>query len=189
MDFSVLREGKEASKQIHILENAIKEKKLVMFDYINAENIVSHREIEPIVLTYKWYKWYLFGFCIAREDYRLFKLIRMNNINVTNTPFSKVHLSADILMMQNEKEDKRKYFDIKLLCKAEIKMFTAEYLNGVIEKEYADGDFILNLHMPYGEHLWFGTLLSLGNKAVVLEPEALKEKLYKKAKEILDIYQ
>ncbi len=58
-----------------------------------------------------------------------------------------------------------------------------------IEKEYDNGDFILNMHVPESEHLWFGTLMALENKAVVLEPETLKKRLCERAKEILEVYE
>lgn len=67
-------------------------------------------------------------------------------------------------------------------------MRAVEYLNGSTEKVYDNGDFILHLHLPESEHLWFVTILALGSKVIVLEPEALKERLRERAREILDTY-
>ncbi|WP_375547018.1 WYL domain-containing protein [Paenibacillus sp.] len=63
-----------------------------------------------------------------------------------------------------------------------------EYLHGRIEKEYENGDCVLHFHVPEEEHLWFGTLLALGNKVRVLEPDDLKERLCAAAKEIWKMY-
>lgn len=112
----------------------------------------------------------------------------MNNLNATDKPFSKEHESVDILLARQETTDTREYIDVKLFCKAEVKMRAVEYLNGSTEKVYDNGDFILHLHLPESEHLWFGTILALGSKVIVLEPEALKERLRERAREILDTY-
>lgn len=188
LDFGVLREGIDTDKRIQLIENAISMKKMISFDYTNAENWTSQLEVDPILLTYKWYAWYLFAFCIEKQDYRLYKLVRMNNTYVIDKHISKEHESADVLMARYEANDNRKYLTCKIRCKAEVKVFVMEYLNGSIEKEYVNGDFIMKLNVIQNEHLWFGTILSLGNKVVVLEPEELKQRILQKAREIVEIY-
>lgn len=188
LDFGVLREGVDTVKRIQLIENTISRKKIISFDYTNAVNWTSQLEVDPILLTYKWYAWYLFAFCIEKQDYRLYKLVRMNNIHVIDKHISKEHESADILMARYEANDTRKYIACKIRCKAEVKVFAMEYLNGSIVKEYENGDFIMQLYVPQNEHLWFGTILSLGNKVVVLEPEELKQRILKKVREIIEIY-
>lgn len=189
LDFGVLREGKNTKDCISLLESAISEKKAVSFDYSSAEDVMGNHEVEPIALTYKWYSWYLFAFSNVKKDYRLYKLIRMSNLTTTDKPFLQIHESADSLLKQHEVMDNREYIDIKLQCKAEVKAKAVEYFNGSIEKTCDNGDIILNLHLPENEHFWFGSLLAFGNKIIVLEPDSLKQRLYDKAKEILNTYQ
>ena len=193
LDFGVLRENSlnekaDINKLLKQLESAINAKVAVSFDYTNADGTFRRHEVEPIALTYKWYAWYLFAFSNFKRDYRLYKLIRMTNVNVTDHPFLQSHENAEILLKKHDAEDDRKYIEIKLKCKAEVKMLAVEYLKGKIEKEFDSGDFILNLRLPENELLWFGTILALGNKAVVLEPERVKKLLCEKAKEILKTY-
>ncbi|MDQ0194884.1 helix-turn-helix transcriptional regulator [Paenibacillus wynnii] len=188
LDFGVLREGEDTDNRIQLIENAISRKKIISFEYTNAENWTSQLEVDPILLTYKWYAWYLFAYCTNKQDYRLYKLVRMNNIQVIDKHISKEHERADLLMARYEAIDTRTYITCIIRCKAEVKMFAMEYLNGSIEKDYANGDFILKLYVPENEHLWFGTILSLGNKVVVLEPEELKQRILKKAREIIKLY-
>ncbi|WP_100488325.1 helix-turn-helix transcriptional regulator [Sporolactobacillus pectinivorans] len=188
LDFSTLKEGNETSRKLEMLEKAIGTKRIVTFDYTNSDNLITVPEVEPIVLAYKWYTWYLLAYLPAREDYRLYKLVRMENIHLTDRQISHEHDSADTLLQQHEETDCRKYSDIRLLCKAEIRMRAIEYLNGVIETENENGDFIMKLHLPENEQLWFSTLLSLGNLVQVIEPENLKERLCQKCTEILQLY-
>jgi predicted DNA-binding transcriptional regulator YafY len=188
LDFGVLHEDTNANGLLSLLDSAISAKKAVSFDYTNADATARNHEVEPIALTYKWYSWYLFAFSNYKKDYRLYKLVRMANAKVTSHLFLQNHKSADILLKEQDAKDSRKYIDIKLHCKAEIKMLAIEYLKGTVEKVFDNGDFILNLHLPENEHFWFGTILALGNKAEVLEPESLKKRICEKAKEILNIY-
>lgn len=189
LDFGALHEKDVINKNLAVLENFISERKPVLFYYTNADNVSDRIEAEPLILTYKWYSWYLFAFCNAKKDYRLYKLCRMSQVAAADRPFCRQHKNTAELLARYEVTDKRKYMDIKLLCKAEIKVESLEYLNGKVERKFKNGDFIMNLHLPQNERLWFGTLLALGNRAVVLEPEKLKMRLCSKAKEILDTYQ
>jgi predicted DNA-binding transcriptional regulator YafY len=161
---------------------------VVSFEYTNADNITTTKEVEPIVVTYKWYAWYLLAYSLEKEEYRLYKLVRMRNLELTNKSISRVHESAELLLKRNDEQDTRQYLDIKLFCKLEIRLRAIEHLNGVIESEYENGDFIMNLHLPQNEQLWFGTLLSLGNLVRVIEPEDLKYRLCDKCTDILNLY-
>lgn len=187
LDFSVLREGDKTSEWLKLLQAAVSVKKTVGFDYTNAENIQTGRSVEPLAVTYKWYSWYLFGYCTLKRDYRFFKLARMSNLKMTDKPFMSDHENVDSLLARAA--DSRKYLDIKLFCKADVKIQVIEYLSGSIEKEFTNGDFIINLHLPENEQAWLGTILGFGDKAIVMEPVSLKNKLQKKAQEILSAYQ
>ena len=49
-----------------------------------APNGESTREIEPHFLIFKWSSWYVWGWCRLREDFRMFKLTRMDQIEYTD---------------------------------------------------------------------------------------------------------
>ena len=62
-----------------------------------------------------------------------------------------------------------------------------EYLSSDIIEEYDNGDFLLQLHVPF-ERMWFSLLLGFGNQIEVVEPQELKTMLRQKAQEVLEIY-
>lgn len=188
LDFSTLSENKNINEKLKLLESIIAEKYSVSFEYTNADNITTIKQVEPIALTYRWYSWYLLGYSLKKEDYRLYKILRMMNLKKINSRILRKHESAHILLEKNEAKDIRKYIDIKLFAKCEIKMKAIEYLNGSIEAEYENGDFIMNLHVPENEQFWLGTILSFGNLAKIIEPEQLKRKLCARCDEILNLY-
>lgn len=187
-DFGIAKEGKNISRYIKMLEDAISSELVIEFDYTDSENKTKHRIIEPLALTYKWYSWYLFGYCTYKEAYRIFKLNRISNISITKTTFIQKQSNVAELLNAQWNNDSRVYLDIKLVCKAEVKIPVMEYLKGKILEEYGNGDCIVSLHLPETERMWFSLLLGFGDKVEVLEPLELKGRLIEKACEILKLY-
>ena len=188
IDFSVAREWPQINKHLRVIEEAINTQKLLCLSYTNAENISTERIVEPLALSYQWYAWYLFAFCTYRQEYRLFKLPRIVSCIPVDGSFSKEHSDIELLMGAASKPDNRQHYHVRLLCRKEIRQQALEYLSPSITMEYDNGDFILELHVPF-ERMWFSLLLGFGNQIEVLEPEALKAMLREKAKEILSIYE
>lgn len=63
LDFGVLREGDNLERTFSLLEKAIWTETIVQIDYSDADSRVSARDVEPLLLTYKWYSWYLLAYC------------------------------------------------------------------------------------------------------------------------------
>ncbi len=187
-DFGIAKEGENISKYIKMLEDAISSELLVEFDYTDSENRAKHRIVEPLALTYKWYSWYLFGYCTYKEAYRIFKLNRISNISITKTSFTSRQSNIEDLLEVHLNNDSRAYLDIKLLCKYEVKIPVMEYLKGKIMEEYENGDCMVSLHLPENERMWFSLLMGFGDKVEVLEPLELKSRLFEKAHEIIKLY-
>ena len=64
------------TEKIRLIKSAIQESHLVEFDYY-YEKGVSRRQVEPYLVVYQWTSWYLLGYCREKEDWRLFKLMRL----------------------------------------------------------------------------------------------------------------
>ena len=50
------------------------------------------RRIEPYYLIFRWSSWYVWGWCTEREDFRLFKLNRMDQLKLSGEAFEKRHV-------------------------------------------------------------------------------------------------
>ena len=62
--------------KIELLSEAIEDRQRVKFLYCSP-NGDSLRQVEPCLLVFQWASWYLWGYCLRRKDFRLFKLNRM----------------------------------------------------------------------------------------------------------------
>ena len=110
----------------------------------------------------------------------MFKLVRMDNLQLTDIRNTKVHNPSDIKM----KDSNDNIVHIKLYGKAIIKAKCREYLNGRITQEFENGDFEFCISVPEHETFWYGVILSFGNKAKIIEPQEIRERIIKTCKEI-----
>lgn len=187
LDFSVLREGDDSAFQI--LQSAVLKKLAVSFTYTNNNNETHPHNVEPIAVIYKWYAWYLLAYSKVKNEYRIYKLTRMRNIKITDNPFTKEHEPAELILQKVDATDSRKYISILVKCKETIKARVMEYLNGVVIKEYSNGEYLMELTVVENEQFWFGSLLSFGDNVEILEPIEIRDRLVDAAKKILSLYQ
>jgi predicted DNA-binding transcriptional regulator YafY len=186
LDFSLALEG-NIDNEIKIIETAIQKKRQISFDYTNSYNETNTKQVEPIVLIYKWYAWYLLGYCLKHGDYRLYKLIRIRNLNLLNQSFEMEHKPAKLILDEYEKLNSEKNINIVLKCKKEIKIQVEEYLKGSIIAEDEDY-FKLAMNVPVYERMWFSLLLGFGNDIEIIEPNDLRLRLVNHINKMSEIY-
>ncbi len=187
LDLSVLREGLEAGDRLAALDAAIRRGKAVCFDYTNAQLASTRRLVEPVQLTYKWYAWYLLGYCCEKQAYRLFRLSRIRNLAVTGESVSRDHRQAEQQWAEAEKE--RPYVQMKLAFAPEVRILVEEsFPFARISGSAEDHTLLAELSLPENERGWFGVLLELGGRVTVLEPEAVRQELLSRARDIVNLY-
>ena len=71
------------------LNNAIDNHKLATIEYDSRERGITLREIEPMAIVYKERKRHLVAWCKLRNDYRSFRLDRLNCVKLKQEEFSR----------------------------------------------------------------------------------------------------
>lgn len=188
LDFSVLREGDE--KLLQTLQSAVKNKQVVRFTYTNNSGETRQHCVEPIAVIYKWYAWYMLAYNTAKQDYRTYKLVRMEDVCITEDEFSKEHRSAqDILNdCDNSYQGKDISTRVRMRCCGNAIHRIKEYLNGQLIETCDDGSAIMEVHIVEKEQWWIGVVLSQGKEVEIIEPEHIKEWIINSAKDILFLY-
>lgn len=188
LDFSVLREGDE--KLLQMLQSAVKNKQVIRFTYTNNGGETREHCVEPIAVIYKWYAWYMLAYNPAKQDYRTYKLIRMEDVCVTGDEFSKEHRSAEDILndCSSSYQGKDISTKVRLRCCGNAIHRIKEYLNGQIVETFEDGTAIMEIHIVENEQWWIGVVLSQGKEVEVIEPEHIKERIIHSAKDILFLY-
>lgn len=176
---------KEAlASKIEIIQEAIEERKTLNFHYY-APSGDSIRKLEPYFLIFRWSSWYVYGYCMFREDFRMFKLNRMDKI-VMGDVFEKGR-TVPIPDLSDEcvfpaKTRIKAVFDScmkwQLIEEFGVDSFSM-LLDGrlLFEHEYSDDESLL---------YW---MLTCGEKVTVIEPESIREKLYQIASNIVKKYE
>jgi len=169
--------------KIELIQDAIELGKKIQFKYY-APSGESNREIEPYYLIFKWSSWYVYGYCMLRNDFRTFKLNRMVSITHANT-FEK---GRDVVMPRLENEEiypRDKHF--KAIFDSSMKWQLIEDFGVDSFEEMEDGRLLFEYEYSDDDGLT-GWMLSCGEKVTVLEPESIKEKLFSVTTKIAEKY-
>lgn len=187
LDFSVLREGNE--KLLQRLQSAIENKQTVKFNYTNANNESKIHAVEPIAVIYRWYAWYLLAYSTLNHDYRTYKILRIDNFEITGQNFTRAHGSAETILAGHDKKNVVEHTTVTVKCNPNVVAKTAEYLNGKVIRYLNNQTAIMELTVVESEQLWIGTLLSLGDTVEILSPNHIRQRLVDCAEKIISLYQ
>lgn len=171
---------------------AILSHRVLAFDYYGQSGSMTRRVAEPRQLLFKEYTWYLRAFCRDREDMRLFKLLRMKRVEVTDEIFSpRRHKEVAIGTKLCPKADPladggQEGFRLTMLTLLIDKSEAFRVYDRFEEEEITvleNGDFLI--HVEYLMDEWvYGVIFSFGAAAEVLEPEAVKQEVLRRLKKM-----
>ena len=185
LDFSVLREGGEMLLQT--LQSAVLHRKKVRFSYTNNRGETRVHCVEPVAVIYRWYSWYMLAYLGEPEDYRTYKLVRMENACVMEEGFTKDHRPAEEILKECDHSYNSNLVTtgVKLHCHGNAVHRIREYLNGKTVETCEDGSAIMEIHIVENEQWWIGVLLSQGKDIKVLEPESIRNRIVEAAEDII----
>jgi len=172
----------ELTAKIETIKQAIFEKQIIAFDYY-YEKGEDHRRIEPYIVIFQWTSWYVFGFCLARQDWRMSKLNRLCNLTQSHESFALRDIPPENRNFYRHFSD-----DIKLVA-----LFDKSVKYQLVEA-YGLDSFYENdegLHFEFGytnRAYMLSWLLSFGDKVKVLEPLDVANEIQATAKNILSRY-
>ena len=170
--------------KIELIQTAIEEKQRIGFTYY-APKGESVREMEPYLLVFQWSSWYVWGYCLERQDFRMFKLNRILGLRCTGEGFEPRELPEFTI-------DKETIYqpgvEVTALFDPDIKWRLIEEYGPESFEEQEDGKLLF--------HFWFmdmessaGWLLSFGNKVELISPPELRKEFARTAKEIWKKYE
>lgn len=183
IDFSTWGKSKELTDEMNIIDEAIKNKNPIEFDYTNVSGEKTSRQIEPYKIIFKSLAWYVYGFCTLKNEMRVFKVNRMENIKVKNENFIYNEKLMDDLSIEKEIEKIQITIRIPSKMKEMIKEGFPEYK--LIEEK--DGFIIAIIKVPSGK--WIeGMILSFGDCIEVLSPLDLRKSIKEKINNMNKLY-
>jgi len=83
------RESRPSATLLINLGEAIQQRQRLMITYQSSSDQLSQRTVEPYAIAGWWGRWYLVAFCCMRQDYRLFRLDRMQQVQFLTETFAR----------------------------------------------------------------------------------------------------
>lgn len=175
--------SRKSEDVFHILQSAIFHNKIIKCTYYNGKGQSGSRSAEPLKLIFKGREWYLYAYCHARQDYRLFKLSRMKKIQITERSF--VRAAPEKVL-----EDMKLYSDeavtLSLLFHGNLAYRVYENFDDITENK--DGNYLVNISLPNNESL-YRFLLSFGDNVEVLAPLEVRDNMITRINKMKNKYE
>lgn len=182
IDLSPWGGNQPLKEKVAAIRTAIEECREISFSYTDSNGSQTRRMVEPYSLLLKDQRWYLYAWCLMREDFRLFKLSRIKGLEVLNVSFTPRDVSLKEFPWENEWSGPGDMIELELVFNAEMA--------GIVEECFGeevvvldDGEFMVKVMMP--ENNWlYGFLLSFGTGVEVINPPHLRRIIANIAEEI-----
>lgn len=158
--------------KIELIQSAIDNCREIQFQYY-APRGESERCIRPYYLIFHWSSWYVWGWCKARSDYRLFKLNRIDSLRLTEKVFEKQSVPLPDLSTEHIFPGE---IHAKAIFDAACKWRLVEEFGVHCFTEQADGRLLFEADYTDKESLvtW---ILTFEDKVEMLEPEEIREEI------------
>lgn len=169
--------------KIQLIHSAIEAGLVISFDYLSPGG-ESRREIAPYYLVFRWSNWYVWGWCRSREDYRLFKLNRMDDLHLTGAGFERRPAPLPDLSTQHIFPGGIR---VKALFTPDCAWRLAEEFGRDYYEARPDGRLLFQADYTDKENL-ISWLLTFGEKAELLEPPEIRRELAEKIKRMGERY-
>ncbi|MCL2046427.1 MAG: YafY family transcriptional regulator [Oscillospiraceae bacterium] len=172
----------QLTEKIEIIKRAVLEGKLIEFDYY-YEKGESHRVIEPYFVIFQWTSWYVYGYCMERRDWRMFKLLRLCDLQMCDESYVVRDIPSEKL-------------DFQIMYSGDIKvvaLFDPSVKYRLVETYgldcFTETDEGLRFAMDFSDREYIvNWLLGFKDKVKVLEPQDIAEELQAAAKSIVSLY-
>lgn len=181
VDLSSWGNVEEQDRSFALIKHAVLARKVLQFVYFNSNGEEKTRQAEPLQIYFKDKAWYLKAFARDRQDYRLFKIARMKEIEILEETFERElpefiekepHFNTVELVMEISQKQAYRVYD----------EFRQE---NITKKE--NGDFLVKVEFPESDWV-YGYILSFGEDAKVIAPEHVKNKIREKLRKSLRNY-
>lgn len=167
---------KTSGAKIQIVQEALAKTKVIQFYYANPfRGIGQMRDVEPIGLIQYADFWHLIGWCRLRQDYRDFRLDKMNSIKILETTFQPEERATLAGYLEHQEENFDTHLGRIWVTKEHLSRVSNErYRKGLIEELPKDDGFELVFAIPdFINFSYF--LLSFGPGIKIISPIELKE--------------
>ena len=177
--------SKQTQPYLERIKQALQERRLLAFDYLNQTGNRISRVAEPYQLVLKGSHWYWQGFCRVKQDFRLFKLSRTFNLTMLEETFvprehpkPQLDFSEAAAALQTP---------ITLRIHKSILERVLDYSNDEDIKPDGEEHYIVRYPLIENDY-YYGILLSFGDRCECLEPDEVRAEMKQRIAEMARVY-
>ena len=185
VDFSGWGHGPQEREKFLRIKQAVLESRVLSFTYYSTCGQTTNRRIEPMKLRFRGSAWYVHGFCLEKQELRVFKVSRMEGISVTEEAFDRRALELPPLEEESLPAERMVSLTLEFEPWCAYRVYD-EFPPDFWEKE-ENGSFLIRFAMPQNEWL-YSYLLGYGPELEVIAPPQVREELLERAEKILKNY-
>jgi len=166
-------------------QEAVIQSRLVSFDYIDRNGIVTKRIVEPYQLHFNEMSWYLRGFCLDRNEFRTFKLSRTDNLDIDIKTF--IPRDIELIHRKTQESVETQLVTIKALISPSIKDHFIERYGRKSIVAYSSEFLLATIRLPHND-IGFQFLASFGTSLIIVEPKTYIEEFQKFLSKLIENY-
>ncbi len=175
--------GGSLSAKISSIKKAIAAANLIAFDYY-SEKGQARRQVEPYCIVFQWSAWYVFGYCLDRQDFRLFKMNRLWALEVLLEAFRPREIPPETMDFAARFPDEHR---LTADFHPSARHLLIDAYGPDCYQTQADGS--LRFSCGYTNRQFItGWLLGFGDKAKVIEPSDLALEIRETARKMFLAY-
>ena len=185
VDLSPWMGNRNIQSYLEVIKTALQESRLLSFDYSDRYGNKTARTAEPYQLVLKDSNWYWQGYCLIRNDFRLFKISRISNLQIQTESFT----PRDYQKPQLEFDDILKTLQTKIKIRIHKSVMDRVLDFCTNENFLPDGDEHYIVSFPFIENdYYYNILFSFGDKCECLEPLHIRTEMKRRIHDIAALY-
>jgi len=185
VDFTDWGSGAAERENFALVKKAVLARRPLSFTYYSSSGERSHRTVEPARLVFKGGCWYLSAFCQRRQDWRIFRLVRMEDLALAEGSCPP-RRSPERLEAPPVGKDQGT--DLRLRFAPSAAWKVRDYFHPRQITPEADGHLLVDCSFPDDQWL-LSFLLSFGDRLEVISPARWRDTLAREAKKLLAVYE
>ncbi|WP_338991038.1 YafY family transcriptional regulator [Fusobacterium animalis] len=182
IDFTSWGSNNTYQDLFNALKTTIINKNIISFSYNSSKAEKINRKVKPIRLLFKEQDWYLYAFCLLRNDFRYFKLSRMKDLEVLAINYEDNFENA-VLKKELKYEN---IVNIKLKFDKSVAFRVYDEFNEAIEED-EKGNLYVEIKIPNNYKL-YNYIFSFGSNVEILEPKEIRNQFKNMINEIAKKY-
>ncbi|MDC7286620.1 YafY family transcriptional regulator [Blautia schinkii] len=186
IDLSPWMGNRDIRSYLEMIKTALQESRLVTFEYSDRYGNRTARTAEPYQLVLKSNHWYWQGYCCKRNDFRLFRVSRMSNLQILKDTFTPREYEKPTLDFGEILETLQT--KIKLRFHKSVMERVLDYCT--YEHFLPDGDEHYIVDFPFIENdYYYEILISFGAKCECLEPIHIRAEVKRRIHDMAVLYE